>query len=140
VLHIHASFNNTIVTITDRQGNALAWATSGGQGFRGSRKSTPFAAQVAAEVAGKAALDYCLKNLDVLVKGPGPGRESAVRALGAVGYKINSITDVTPIPHNGCRPPKKTSRVRRNIHGSLYWSKMQTLSPRRDRPAIKIWR
>ncbi|WP_164064538.1 30S ribosomal protein S11, partial [Serratia marcescens] len=87
VAHIHASFNNTIVTITDRQGNALAWATSGGQGFRGSRKSTPFAAQVAAEVAGKAALDYGLKNLDVLVKGPGPGRESAVRALGAVGYK-----------------------------------------------------
>ncbi|MGV2480672.1 UNVERIFIED_CONTAM: 30S ribosomal protein S11, partial [Salmonella enterica subsp. enterica serovar Weltevreden] len=86
VAHIHASFNNTIVTITDRQGNALAWATSGGQGFRVSRKSTPFAAQVAAEVAGKAALDYGLKNLDVLVKGPGPGRESAVRALGAVGY------------------------------------------------------
>ena len=108
VAHIHASFNNTIVTITDRQGNALA-GTSGGQGFRGSRKSTPFAAQVAAEVAGKAALDYGLKNLDVLVKGPGPGRESAVRALGAVGYKINSITDVTPIPHNGCRPPKNVA-------------------------------
>ena len=107
VAHIHASFNNTIVTITDRQGNALAWATSGGQGFRGSRKSTPFAAQVAAEVAGKAALDYGLKNLDVLVKGPGPGRESAVRALGALGYKINSISDITPIPHNGTRPPKK---------------------------------
>ena len=108
VAHIHASFNNTIVTITDRQGNALAWATSGGQGFRGSRKSTPFAAQVAAEVAGKAAQEtYGVKNVDVLVKGPGPGRESAVRALGAVGYKINSITDVTPIPHNGCRPPKK---------------------------------
>ena len=105
--HIHASFNNTIVTITDRQGNALAWATSGGQGFRGSRKSTPFAAQVAAEVAGKAAQEYGLKNLDVLVKGPGPGRESAVRALNSVGYKIHSITDVTPIPHNGCRPPKK---------------------------------
>ena len=107
IAHVQASFNNTVITITDRQGNALAWATSGGQGFRGSRKSTPFAAQVAAEVAGKAALDYGLKNLDVLVKGPGPGRESAVRALGAVGYKINSITDVTPIPHNGCRPPKK---------------------------------
>ena len=105
--HIHASFNNTIVTITDRQGNALAWATSGGQGFRGSRKSTPFAAQVAAEVAGKAALDYGLKNLDVLVKGPGPGRESAVRALNSVGYKINSITDCTPIPHNGCRLTKR---------------------------------
>jgi small subunit ribosomal protein S11 len=105
--HIHASFNNTIVTITDRQGNALAWATSGGQGFRGSRKSTPFAAQVAAEVAGKAAQEYGVKNVDVLVKGPGPGRESAVRALGALGYKINSISDVTPIPHNGCRAPKK---------------------------------
>ncbi len=107
VAHIHASFNNTIVTITDRQGNALAWATSGGQGFRGSRKSTPFAAQVAAEVAGKAAQEYGVKNIDVLVKGPGPGRESAVRALGALGYKINSISDVTPIPHNGCRAPKK---------------------------------
>ncbi|WP_230659286.1 30S ribosomal protein S11 [Psychrobacter sp. I-STPA10] len=107
VAHIHASFNNTIVTITDRQGNALAWATAGGQGFRGSRKSTPFAAQVAAEVAGKAAQEYGVKNVDVLVKGPGPGRESAVRALGALGYKINTISDVTPIPHNGCRAPKK---------------------------------
>ena len=107
VAHIHASFNKTIVTITDRQGNALAWATSGGQGFRGSRKSTPFAAQVAAEVAGKAAQEYGVKNIDVLVKGPGPGRESAVRALGALGYKVNSISDVTPIPHNGCRAPKK---------------------------------
>ena len=107
VAHIHASFNNTIVTITERQGNALAWATSGGQGFRGSRKSTPFAAQVAAEVAGKAAQEYGVKNIDVLVKGPGPGRESAVRALGALGYKVNSISDVTPIPHNGCRAPKK---------------------------------
>ena len=107
VAHIHASFNNTIVTITDRQGNALAWATAGGQGFRGSRKSTPFAAQVAAEVAGKAAQEYGVKNVDVLVKGPGPGRESAVRALGALGYKINSISDITPITHNGTRPPKK---------------------------------
>ena len=107
VAHIHASFNNTIVTITDRQGNALAWATSGGQCFRGSRKSTPFAAQVAAEVAGKAAQEYGVKNIDVLVKGPGPGRESAVRAFGALGYKVNSISDVTPIPHNGCRAPKK---------------------------------
>ncbi len=107
VAHIHASFNNTIVTITDRQGNALAWATSGGSGFRGSRKSTPFAAQVAAERAGTAAKDYGLKNLDVEVKGPGPGRESAVRALNNVGFKINTIVDVTPIPHNGCRPPKK---------------------------------
>ena len=107
IAHIYASFNNTIITITDRQGNALAWATAGGCGFRGSRKSTPFAAQVAAETAGRAALDYGLKNLDVRVKGPGPGRESSVRALHAVGYKITNITDVTPIPHNGCRPPKK---------------------------------
>ncbi|WP_210395843.1 30S ribosomal protein S11 [Motiliproteus sediminis] len=105
--HIHASFNNTIVTITDRQGNTLSWATAGGSGFRGSRKSTPFAAQVAAERAGNAAQEYGLKNLDVFVKGPGPGRESAVRALNNVGFKITNITDVTPIPHNGCRPPKK---------------------------------
>ncbi len=107
VAHIHASFNNTIISITDRQGNALSWASAGGSGFRGSRKSTPFAAQVAAERAGRAALDYGLKNLEVRVKGPGPGRESAVRALNAVGYRITNISDVTPIPHNGCRPPKK---------------------------------
>jgi small subunit ribosomal protein S11 len=107
IAHVHASFNNTIITITDRQGNALSWATAGGAGFRGSRKSTPFAAQVAAETAGRAALDFGLKNLDVRVKGPGPGRESSVRALHALGYKITNITDVTPIPHNGCRPPKK---------------------------------
>jgi len=107
IAHVHASFNNTIITITDRQGNALSWATSGGAGFRGSRKSTPFAAQVAAETAGRTALDYGLKNLEVRVKGPGPGRESSVRALNALGYKITNITDVTPIPHNGCRPPKK---------------------------------
>lgn len=107
IAHIHASFNNTIVTITDRQGNTLSWATAGGSGFRGSRKSTPFAAQIAAERAGTAAQEYGLKNLDVEVKGPGPGRESAVRALNAVGFRISNITDVTPIPHNGCRPPKK---------------------------------
>ena len=107
VAHIHATFNNTIITITDRQGGALSWATAGGSGFRGARKSTPFAAQVAAERAGNAALEYGLKNLDVYVKGPGPGREAAVRALDSVGYKISNITDVTPIPHNGCRPPKK---------------------------------
>ena len=107
LVHIQSTFNNTIVTITDRQGNALSWATSGGSGFRGSRKSTPFAAQVAAERAGEAAKDYGLKNLDVQVKGPGPGRESAVRALNNAGYKITNITDVTPVPHNGCRPPKK---------------------------------
>src|SRR5690606_14492070 len=107
IAHIHASFNNTIVCITDRQGNAPAWASAGGSGFRGSRKSTPFAAQVAAERAGRAAMDYGMKNLEVRVKGPGPGRESAVRALHAVGFRITSIADVTPIPHNGCRPPKK---------------------------------
>ncbi len=107
VAHVHASFNNTIITITDRQGNALAWATSGGSGFRGSRKSTPFAAQIAAEKAGAAAQEFGMKNLDVEIKGPGPGRESAVRALNNLGFKINNITDVTPIPHNGCRPPKR---------------------------------
>ena len=107
IAHIHASFNNTIVTITDQQGNTLTWATAGGSGFRGSRKSTPFAAQVAADRAGQAATEYGLKNLDVRVNGPGPGRESAVRALHSCGFKVNSITDVTPIPHNGCRPPKK---------------------------------
>ena len=107
IAHVHASFNNTIVTITDRQGNALSWATAGGSGFRGSRKSTPFAAQVAAEAAGKVALEFGVKNLEVRIKGPGPGRESAVRALNALGFKITSISDVTPVPHNGCRPPKK---------------------------------
>ncbi len=107
IAHVHASFNNTIVTITDRQGNALSWATSGAAGFKGSRKSTPFAAQVAAEKAGRAAQECGVKNLEVLIKGPGPGRESAVRALNAVGFKITSISDVTPVPHNGCRPSKK---------------------------------
>jgi len=107
VAHVHASFNNTIVTITDRQGNALSWATSGGCGFRGSRKSTPFAAQVAAEKAGEVAKEFGMKNLDVEIKGPGPGRESAVRALNNLGFKITNISDVTPIPHNGCRPPKR---------------------------------
>ena len=107
VAHIHATFNNTIVTISDRQGNALTRATAGGSGFRGSRKSTPFAAQVAAERAGQAAQELGMKNLEVMVKGPGPGRDSAVRALNAIGFKISRIDDVTPIPHNGCRPPKK---------------------------------
>ena len=107
IAHVHASFNNTIITLSDRQGNVLSWATSGGASFRGSRKSTPFAAQVAAEAAGKTALDFGLKNLEVRIKGPGPGRESSVRALNALGYKITNIVDVTPIPHNGCRPPKK---------------------------------
>jgi len=107
IAHVHASFNNTIVTITDRQGNALAWSTSGGNGFKGSRKSTPFAAQIAAEQAGKAAQDCGVKNLEVRIKGPGPGRESAVRALNSAGFKITSVSDITPVPHNGCRPPKK---------------------------------
>jgi small subunit ribosomal protein S11 len=107
IAHIHASFNNTIITLSDRQGNVLSWATSGGAGFRGSRKSTPFAAQVAADNAGRTAQEYGLKNLEVRVNGPGPGRESSVRALHALGYKITNIVDVTPIPHNGCRPPKK---------------------------------
>ena len=107
VAHVHASFNNTIITITDRQGNALSWATSGGAGFKGSRKSTPFAAQVAAEKAGKVAQEYGIKSLDVQVQGPGPGRESSIRALNALGIKITSIRDVTPLPHNGCRPRKR---------------------------------
>lgn len=107
IAHIYASFNNTIVTITDRQGNALSWATSGGAGFKGSRKSTPFAAQVAVENASKIAIDCGIKNLEVKIRGPGPGRDSAVRALNAAGFKITSISDVTPVPHNGCRPPKK---------------------------------
>src|SRR5690625_1234315 len=107
IAHIHASFNNTIITITDRQGNALAWATAGAAGFKGSRKSTPFAAQVAAEQAGRNAQDHGIKNLEVRIKGPGPGRESSVRALNALGIRITSISDITPLPHNGCRPPKR---------------------------------
>lgn len=107
IAHIYATFNNTIITITDRQGNTLGWATSGGSGFRGSRKSTPFAAQVAAESAARMVKEFGVTNLDVLVKGPGPGRDSAVRALHSSGFKINSISDTTPIPHNGCRPPKR---------------------------------
>lgn len=107
VVHVHASFNNTIITVSDRQGNSLAWTTAGGSGFRGSRKSTPFAAQVAAERVGNMIKDFGMKSLDVKIKGPGPGRESAVRAFNALGFKILSITDVTSIPHNGCRPSKK---------------------------------
>lgn len=107
VAHVHASFNNTIITITDRQGNALSWASSGGAGFKGSRKSTPFAAQVAAEKAGKLAQECGIKVVDVRVQGPGPGRDSSIRALNALGIKIVSISDITPIPHNGCRPPKR---------------------------------
>ena len=107
VVHIHASFNNTIITITDRQGNALSWSTSGAAGFKGSRKSTPFAAQMAGEKAGRIAQECGVKNVEVRISGPGPGRESAMRSLNALGIKITQIADVTPIPHNGCRPPKK---------------------------------
>ena len=106
-VHIRSSFNNTIVTITDVAGNAISWASSGGLGFRGSRKSTPFAAQMAAETAAKAALIHGLKSVDVMVKGPGSGREAAIRALNACGIEVTSIRDVTPVPHNGCRPPKR---------------------------------
>ena len=107
IAHIQATFNNTVITITDIGGNVISWATAGGSGFRGSRKSTPFAAQVAAEKAGEKAKEFGMKNIEVEVKGPGPGRESAVRALNNAGFQITNITDVTPIPHNGCRPPKK---------------------------------
>ena len=107
VAHIRSTFNNTIVTITDKNGNALSWASAGGLGFRGSRKSTPFAAQMAAEVAAKAAMENGLKQVEVYVKGPGAGREAAIRSLQATGLEVNMIKDVTPIPHNGCRPPKR---------------------------------
>jgi small subunit ribosomal protein S11 len=107
IAHIQASFNNTIVTVTDINGNVVVWSSSGNQGFKGSRKSTPFAAQRAAEVAAKKAIEHGMRQIDVYVKGPGSGRESAIRALQAAGLKINLIKDVTPIPHNGCRPPKR---------------------------------
>ncbi len=107
VAHVNASFNNTMITITDAQGNTIAWSSSGSQGFKGSRKSTPFAAQVAAEQAGRRAMEHGMRSLEIQVKGPGSGRESALRALQAVGFQIASIKDVTPIPHNGCRPPKR---------------------------------
>ncbi|MDH3703614.1 MAG: 30S ribosomal protein S11 [Alphaproteobacteria bacterium] len=107
VAHVSATFNNTMITITDAQGNAIAWSSAGGMGFKGSRKSTPYAAQVAAEDAGRKAMEHGMKTLEVCVKGPGSGRESALRALQAVGFTVTSIKDVTPIPHNGCRPPKR---------------------------------
>ena len=107
VAHIKSTFNNTLVTISDLNGNVISWASSGGLGFRGSRKSTPFAAQMAAETATKAAMDHGMKTVEVLVKGPGSGREAAIRALQSTGLEVNSIKDVTPIPHNGCRPPKR---------------------------------
>jgi small subunit ribosomal protein S11 len=106
-VHIFASFNNTIVTITDQQGNALCWGSSGSSGFKGSRKSTPFAARLAAEQAMKSAMGMGVQEVDMIIKGPGPGRESAIRAVQAAGVKVRSISDVTPVPHNGCRPPKK---------------------------------
>ena len=107
IAHIHSTFNNTIITITDEFGNAIAWSSAGALGYKGSRKSTPFAAQMAAEAAGKAAYDHGMRTVDVNVKGPGPGREAAVRSLQTAGVEVTSISDVTPIPHNGCRPPKK---------------------------------
>lgn len=107
VAHVNASFNNTIITITDPFGNTIAWSSSGANGFKGSRKSTPYASQVAAEVAGKKAMEHGMRTVEVLVKGPGAGRESALRALGAVGLNVTSIKDITPVPHNGCRPPKR---------------------------------
>ena len=107
VAHIHSTFNNTIVTITDPHGNAISWSSAGALGFKGSRKSTPFAAQMASEAAAKAAMDHGMKSVDVSVKGPGPGREAAIRALQAAGLEVTAINDVTPIPHNGCRPPKR---------------------------------
>ncbi|MBL6935401.1 MAG: 30S ribosomal protein S11 [Alphaproteobacteria bacterium] len=107
VAHVNATFNNTIITITDAQGNTVAWSSAGSQGFKGSRKSTPYAAQLAAESAGKKAQEHGMQTLEVMVRGPGSGRESALRALSAVGFSITSIKDVTPVPHNGCRPPKR---------------------------------
>ena len=107
IAHVHASFNNTVITITDRQGNSLGWATAGSSGFKGSRKSTPYAARLAAQEAMKSAKDLGLQEVDVLVKGPGPGREAAIRAVIAAEVKVRSISDMTPVPHNGCRPPKK---------------------------------
>src|ERR1700742_552392 len=125
VAHEQASFNNTIVTITDRHGNALSWVTAGGAGFRGSRKSTAFAAKVAAEKAGRAAGDYGVKTVEVRNKGPGPGRESAVRSLNALGYKVLNIIAVTPIPHTGCVPPRSVES-KEHTHGPLSWSYLQT--------------
>ncbi|MCW5725300.1 MAG: 30S ribosomal protein S11 [Maricaulaceae bacterium] len=107
VAHVNASFNNTMITITDAQGNTIAWSSAGANGFKGSRKSTPYAAQIAAEEAGKKAMEHGMKTVEVLVSGPGSGRESALRALQSVGFTITTIRDVTPIPHNGCRPPKR---------------------------------
>lgn len=107
IAHIHATFNNTIITITDEQGNAIAWSSAGALGYKGARKATPFAAQVAGEACAKAALEQGIKQVDVNVKGPGPGRESAVRSLAAAGLQITMLTDTTPVPHNGCRPPKR---------------------------------
>ena len=107
VAHVNASFNNTMITITDAQGNTISWSSAGSMGFKGSRKSTPYAAQMAAEAAGRRAMEHGMKRVDVFVKGPGSGRETAIRSLGAVGLEVGAIADVTPVPHNGCRPPKR---------------------------------
>ena len=107
VAHVNASFNNTMITITDAQGNAISWSSAGAMGFKGSRKSTPYAAQMAAEAAGRRAMEHGMKRVDVFVKGPGSGRETAIRSLGAIGLEVGAIADVTPVPHNGCRPPKR---------------------------------
>ena len=128
IAHVHASFNNTIITITDRQGNALSWATSGGAGFKGSRKSTSFAATLAAEKVGNEAVALGMQTVEVKVKGPGSGRESAIRALAIAGLVVTSIRDVTPLPHNGCRPPKRRRVLKREFYGKINYSKRQTSS------------
>ena len=143
VAHVHASFNNTIITITDRQGNALSWASSGGQGFKGSRKSTPFAAQVASEVAGRAAVEQGIKNLDVEIKGPGPGRESSVRALAALGIRINMIADVTPVPAQRLpaaeAPPHLSEHVPAGT-AQFFSTKPTAVRPRLTAPAFRCGR
>ena len=136
--HIRSTFNNTIITITDMNGNAVSWASAGELGYKGSRKSTPYAAQMAAEAAAKIAVDQGMKSVEVYVKGPGSGRESAIRALQSVGLEISLIKDVTPIPHNGCRPPREDAYNHRRIkevptnYGKIYRSRMQTLPQRRN--------
>ena len=134
-VHIRSSFNNTMVTVTDTQGNAISWASSGGQGFRGSKKSTPFAAQTAAEVAARAAMEHGLKTVEVFVKGPGQGREAAIRALQAVGLEVTMIKDVTPIPHNGCRPPSAAASNLEEGGNFSLWLRICSPSP----SAARLW-